>query len=117
MCVGADEFRGGNAIVSPETMETAPAGKRGDYCDRCLEPAPPKAARCPRCGEPIHRSGNIRKILAFFGLFMFLVVAVVAFRMMQTAGPGSTAATEQQTQQRGGPDTPPPPEKKPALGQ
>jgi hypothetical protein len=100
-------------------METASAGKRGDYCHRCLELAPPKAARCPalRPNRSINKSSNLRRILAFFGLFMFLVVAAAAFRMMQTAGPGSAAATEQQTQRPGGSDTPPPPEKQPALGQ
>jgi hypothetical protein len=98
-------------------METASAEKRGNYCHRCLEPVPEKVTRCPGCGEPIHQSGNIRKLLAIFGLFMFLVIAAVAIRMMQTSGAGSAPAVEQQTQRPGAPDTPPPPEKKPALGQ
>ena len=95
-------------------METSETRQRGDYCHRCLEPAPPKAARCPRCGEPIHRSSSIRKDLAVFGLLMFLAIAAVSIRLMQTSGAPSAAATEQQ--RPGAPDKPPA-EVKPALGQ
>jgi len=79
---------------------------------------PPKASRCPRCGERVHRPGNIRLILAVFGLLMFLVVAAVSFRLMQTSGqPAAATNADEQQQRPGEPDKPPPPEKKPALGQ
>jgi uncharacterized paraquat-inducible protein A len=98
-------------------METAETRKRGDYCHRCLEPAPPKVARCPKCGEPIHRAGKLRKVLAGIALLVILVVVAISIRMMQTSGAPSAAATEQQSGQAGKPDTTPPPEVKPALGQ
>jgi uncharacterized paraquat-inducible protein A len=98
-------------------MDEPRTEKRADVCHRCLEPVPPKASRCPRCGEPVHKPANIRLILGVFGLLMFLVVAAVAFRLMQTSGsPASTNAEERQ-HRPGEPDKPPPPEKKPALGQ
>jgi uncharacterized paraquat-inducible protein A len=86
-------------------------------CHRCLEPVPPKAKRCPRCGEPVPKSANIRMILAVFGLLMFLVIAAVAFRLMQTSGAPAAANDGQQQHRPGEPEKPPPPEKKPALGQ
>jgi hypothetical protein len=46
---------------------------------------------------------------------MFLVVAAVAFRLMQTSG--APSATNDEQSRPGAPDKPPPPEKKPALGQ
>jgi hypothetical protein len=95
-------------------METTETRNRADYCHRCLEPAPPKAARCPKSGEPIHRSGNIRKILSVFGLLIFLAVAALSIRPMQTSGAPSAAG---QSGQAGKPDTAPSPEVKPALGQ
>jgi uncharacterized paraquat-inducible protein A len=98
-------------------MDESQTRNRVDVCHRCLEPVPPKAARCPRCGEPIHKSSNIRRILAVFGLLMFLVVAAVAFRLMQTSGARPSTDADQQQQRPGDPDKPPPPEKKPALGQ
>src|SRR5580704_19123945 len=98
-------------------MDTPETGSLADKCHRCLEAVPPKAVRCPRCGEPVHKSHHIRKILAVFGLLMFLVVAAVAFRLMQTSGPSSAATSDEQSPRPGGPDKPPPPVKKPALGQ
>jgi uncharacterized paraquat-inducible protein A len=95
--------------LSPEPMDEPQSRIRADVCHRCLEPVPPKAARCPRCGEPIHKPANFRKILAVFGLLMFVVVAVVAFRLMQTSSPPSTDAQQQKDAS--------PPEKKPVLGQ
>ena len=98
-------------------MEETQTQKRADVCQRCLEPVPPKAARCPRCGEPIHKSSHIRVILGVFGLVMFLAVVLVAFRLLQTSS-GHPGGNEEQQQQDGSrPTTPPPPEKKPALGQ
>lgn len=96
-------------------MDLSETESRIDKCHRCLEPVPPKVARCPGCGEPIHKSANIRKFLAVLGIAMFLVVAAVAYRLMQTSGAPSAAADE--VRRPGAPDTPPPPEKKPALGQ
>ena len=99
-------------------MEETQTQKRADVCQRCLEPVPPKAARCPRCGEPIHRPANIRLILGVFGLVMFLAVVLLAIRLMQTSGarPAPPDGTDQQ-QTPGRPQTPPPPPRKPALGQ
>jgi hypothetical protein len=92
-------------------MDMPQSGNPADVCHRCLEPVPRKASRCPRCGEPIHKTANIRKILAVFGLLVFVAVAVAAFRLMQTSGPStSTTVTEEQKDA-------PPPEKKPVLGQ
>ena len=103
--------------LSPEPMELTRTQNPAEVCHRCLEPVPPKAPRCPRCGEPIHKSANIRVILGVFGLVMFLAVALVAFRLMQSS-PGHPVVTDDQEQrQAGAPATPPPPEKKPALGQ
>jgi len=98
-------------------MDTPENQNRADKCHRCLEPVPPKVARCPRCGEPIHKSGGIRKLLAVFGLLMFLVVAAVAFRLLQTSGSPSAATGDQQAQRPGDPDKGPTQEVKPALGQ
>ena len=61
-------------------METVETRKHGDYCHRCLEPTPPEG------GERIHRAGNIRKMLAAFGLLMFLAIAAPSIWLMQTSG-------------------------------
>jgi uncharacterized paraquat-inducible protein A len=98
-------------------MDTSETGTAAEKCHRCLVPVPPKAVRCPRCGEPVHRSHNIRKILAVFGLLMFLAIAAVAYRMMQISGAPSAGASDEQAQRPGAPDKAPPPEKKPALGE
>jgi uncharacterized paraquat-inducible protein A len=92
-------------------MEEPQTQNRQDLCHRCLEPVPPKLSRCPRCGESIQRPGNIRKMLAIFGLLMFVVIAAVAFRLMQSSGAPAAANDDQQHKEA------PPPEKKPALGQ
>ncbi|HUB80916.1 MAG TPA: hypothetical protein VMB03_19055 [Bryobacteraceae bacterium] len=89
--------------------------KRGDYCHRCLEPAPPKGARCPKCGEPIHRAGRLRKLLAGIALIMVLAVVAISIRMMQTSGAPSAATGQPSDQTK--PDKAPAPEVKPALGQ
>jgi uncharacterized paraquat-inducible protein A len=78
----------------------------GDLCHRCLVPVPRDSARCPRCGETVHKAGSYRKAIAVFGLLMFLIIAAVAFRMMQTGG-GLSSAPKDNT----------PVEQKPALGQ
>ena len=96
-------------------MDTSETGSLVDKCHRCLEPVPAKASRCPGCGEPIHKSGSVRKLLAVLGIVMFLVIAAVAFRLMQTSG--APSAGDDLAQRPGAPDTPPPPEKKAALGQ
>ena len=98
-------------------MDEPETQNRGDICHRCLEPVPAKASRCPRCGERVHKPANLRKTLAFFGLLMFLAVAAVAFRMLQTSGARPVPATTETAHQPGDPDTPPPPPPKPALGQ
>jgi len=98
-------------------MDEPQPRNRADVCHRCLEPVPPKASRCPRSGEPVHKSANIRMILAAFGLLMFLVVAAVAFRLMQSGTAPEPANVEQRQRHPGEPEKPPPPEKKPALGQ
>ena len=98
-------------------MELTETRKRGDYCDRCLEPAPPKVARCPKCGEPIHRAGRLRKLLAGVALLVILAVVAISIRMMQTNGTPSAAATGQQSDQGAKADKTPSPEVKPALGQ
>jgi len=96
-------------------MDEPQPRSRADVCHRCLEPVPPKASRCPRCGEPIHKSANIRMILAAFGLLMFVVVAAVAFRLMQTSS-APAPATVERPRMPGEPEKPPPPPKEPALG-
>ena len=90
---------------------------RADVCHRCLEPVPPKAARCPRCGEPLRKSVSIRLMLGLFGLLMFVVIVAFAVRLMQTSGAPPAPADDNQQQVPGAPDKPPPPQKKPALGQ
>lgn len=87
-----------------------------DICHRCLQPVPPKAARCPRCGEPLHRSSNVRVVLGVLGLVLFLAIALVAFRLMHSAGKRPLSDDEQQTTGDQS-HTPPPAEKQPALGQ
>jgi len=95
-------------------METTETRKRGDYCHRCLEPAPPKVARCPKCGEPIHRTGKLRKVLAGLALLVVLAVVALSIRLMQTSGTSSPASEQSGP---AGKDTAPPPQVKPALGQ
>ncbi|HEX3742472.1 MAG TPA: hypothetical protein VHW09_01020 [Bryobacteraceae bacterium] len=98
-------------------MGTTDARKRGAYCHRCLEPAPPKATRCPLCGEPIHRPANIRKILAIFGLLVFVAIVAVSIRMIHSSPPPPDAAGEPDIVRPGAPDKPPADQVKPALGQ
>jgi hypothetical protein len=54
-------------------------------------------------------------ILAAFGLLMFVVVAAVAFRLMQTSS-APAPATVERPRMPGEPEKPPPPPKEPALG-
>jgi uncharacterized paraquat-inducible protein A len=88
-----------------------------EICHRCLEPVPAKLSRCPNCGERVHQAGRVRKSLAIFGLAMFLLIAAVAYRMMQTSGAPSVDDNSSAPHRAGDPDTPPPPPPKPALGQ
>jgi len=56
-------------------------------------------------------------LLGVFGLLMFLAVALVAFRLMQSSPARPVVTDDDEQQQKGAPAKPPPPEKKPALGQ
>src|ERR1019366_1644804 len=38
----------------PDPAQPAIADRRGDRCPRFLQTVPPKASRCPSCGQPIH---------------------------------------------------------------
>ena len=66
-------------------MEPAKANTNADVCHRCLEPVPPKVMRCPKCGEPVRRASNLRKMMAVFALLMFVCVVVLAVKLMQSA--------------------------------
>ena len=54
-----------------------------DSCSRCLQPVPPKTARCPNCGTQIH-SAHRRLPLAigFIGLFALAFIMLVMYRMV-----------------------------------
>jgi hypothetical protein len=47
------------------------AESRGNVCARCLTPVPPKASRCPSCGEPVP---NLHLFL--YAVVIFAVLAI-----------------------------------------
>ncbi len=87
-----------------------------DICHRCLQSVPPKATRCPRCGEPLHKSSHVRVVLGVLGLVLFLAIALVAFRLMHSAGKRPVSDDGQQTTGEQS-HAPSPADKQPALGQ
>ena len=77
-------------------------------CPRCHLPLPPKATRCEDCGRAIKRPTDIRLYLGMLGLVLFLAMAFVGFRLMQSNGFRTDSHASQDAL---------PPEEKPALGQ
>jgi hypothetical protein len=59
---------------------------------------------------------SLRKTLGIFGLAAFVVIALVAFGMLQTSSHPVADTKTSQPHRPGDPDPPPPPQKEPALG-
>lgn len=45
-----------------------------DLCDRCKQPVPPKARRCPQCGTPY---SNTRSLTLWFGAAVTVTLMLV----------------------------------------
>jgi hypothetical protein len=93
---------------------------RPDVCHRCLQPVPPKAQRCPHCGDPLAHKANMPLLLAMFGLLMVVLLALIAIRAMHSGGVVQPPPDDDQQvmdQRAPHPNPPPEPVPKPALGQ
>jgi hypothetical protein len=101
-------------------MDERVAETHPELCHRCLQPVPPKAQRCPHCGDPLAHKVNFPLLLGMFGLLMVVLIAFFALRMMQSGGAvQSPPDDEEQTQDLTAPHPNPPPDPlpQPALGQ
>ena len=67
-------------------------------CPRCMQPAPPGAARCPHCGDRL--PGSPQRMLMVMGVVGVLVLAIVialAF-FLKPMGEELDGADQQQSQ-------------------
>jgi ribosomal protein L40E len=101
-------------------MEESVVETRLDVCPRCLQAVPPKAQRCPHCGDPLARKANMPLLLAMLGLLMVVLIAFFAIRSMHSGGavqPPPDDDGQVMAQPAPHPNPPPEPLPKPALGQ
>jgi hypothetical protein len=104
-------------------MDELATEKRPAVCHRCLEPVPPKAERCPHCGDPLPKAVNMPLLLSGFGLLLVILVAFFALRLMNSGGtappppPDDPMQQSDQLQTQPHPNPPPEAQPKPALGQ
>ena len=99
---------------------------RADMCSRCLQPVPPKAARCPQCRQPVHRLRLLPWVAGAAGLLALVFALLVAFHVVGGRPPAPVAEGASQVhaleqappvEEDSKPGPPPKPEKRPPLNE
>jgi hypothetical protein len=116
----------------PDAAEPVPENTKGDRCPRCLQTVPPRASRCPGCGQPIHSTRPLIFAIGIAGLLVLVFATLVMYRMAKNEDaanapvPVDENANQQQelfrdppqassANEPAKPDQPTKPEKKPPL--
>jgi len=91
-------------------MGTGATEARTDRCQRCFQPVPAAAGKCPHCGEIMSRSS--RKVGLLLGICgLFLAIAIVVFSLfLQQSTPDDDSPRDSAPVER-----PAQPEKPPVL--
>ncbi len=113
-----------------QEVQRAIADLKDNHCPRCLQPVPPKAARCPGCGQPIQTSSRVlRLIIGFAGLIALIFVIGLMYQTVRDEDAGKGAAPTEEVQKTpeeelfpptapdSGSKEAPKPEKKPPLNE
>jgi hypothetical protein len=116
----------------PDAAEPVKEDTKGDHCPRCLQTVPPKARRCPGCGQPIRSTRSLIFAIGIAGLLVLLFAMVVMYKLAanEEAATAPVPVDENADQQQelfrdpppassanepAKPDEPTKPEKKPPL--
>ena len=81
-----------------------------DICHRCLQPVPPKAARCPHCGDRLQRTRYVPFLLGIGGLLALVFVVFIMIKVIRDTDIENSPSPDQQ-------HSTPRPDKKPPLNQ
>jgi hypothetical protein len=54
---------------------------KGDRCPRCLQTVPPKARRCPGCGQPIGSTRSLILAIGIAGLLVLVFAMLVMYKL------------------------------------
>src|ERR1035441_7190022 len=65
----------------PNAAEPVMEDTKGDRCPRCLQTVPPKASRCPGCGQPIGSMRSLAFAIGIAGLLVLVFAMIVMFRL------------------------------------
>src|ERR1017187_6216106 len=116
----------------PDAAEPVIEDTKGDHCPRCLQTVPPKASRCPGCGQPIRSTRSLILAIGIAGLLVLVFAMLVMYKVManEDAANAPVPVDENADQKQElfpdppqassanepvKPDQPPKPEKKPPL--
>ena len=66
----------------PNAAEPVMEDTKGDRCPRCLQTVPPKASRCPGCGQPIGSMRSLAFAIGIAGLVVLVFAMIVMFRLV-----------------------------------
>ena len=55
---------------------------KGDRCPRCLQTVPPKASRCPDCGQPIRSMRSLTFAIGIAGLLVLVFAMIVMYQLV-----------------------------------
>jgi hypothetical protein len=68
----------------PDAAQPVLRDPNAEHCPRCLQVLPPKASRCPDCGQPIHFH-SLRLLPFAVGIAGLLALVFVMFVMYRMA--------------------------------
>src|ERR1017187_7136286 len=66
----------------PNAAEPVMEDTKGDRCPRCLQTVPPKASRCPGCGQPIGSMRSLAFAIGIAGLVVLVFAMIVMYRLV-----------------------------------
>src|ERR1017187_5758305 len=66
----------------PDGAQPVMEDTKGDRCPRCLQAVPPKARRCPGCGQPIHSGRPLIFAIGIAGLLVLVFAMLVMYRLV-----------------------------------
>ena len=65
----------------PDAAEPVIEDTKGDRCPRCLQRVPPKARRCPGCGQPIRSTRSLILAIGIAGLLVLVFAMLVMYKL------------------------------------